>query len=144
MYRGEHFINIQNNKALDVFQNKDREGQKVIVWGKHNGWNQRWRVVYVDKSKKIGNKGWNATYGFHMNRPFFMRSRLPMRRVIECVSNAYLRHKRWYKNRRAQEWIFDGVSKTIQSYYWRNRAIEITSSGNSQTLRMNAVTSRWW
>jgi hypothetical protein len=79
-----------------------------------------------------------------MNRAFYIRSRMPMRRVVECVSNAYLRHKRWYKNRRAQEWIFDGKSKTVQSYYWRNRAIEITSNGNSQTLRMNSVTSRWW
>jgi hypothetical protein len=114
------------------------------MWNRHNGWNQRWRVVYTDKAKKIRTKGYNSRFGFHINRPFFIRSRMPMRRVIECISNAYIRTKRYYKNRRAQEWIFDGKSKTVQSYYWRNRAIEITSNGNSQTLRMNSVTSRWW
>jgi hypothetical protein len=77
-------------------------------------------------------------------RPFYIRSRMPMRRVIECVSNAYLRHKRWYKNRKAQHWVFNNVSKTIQGNYWKNRAIEITSNGKSQTLRMNTPNSRWW
>jgi hypothetical protein len=77
-------------------------------------------------------------------RPFYMRSRLPMKRVIECVSNAYLRHKRYAKGRMAQQWIFDGVSKTVQGWYWKNRAIEITSNGGSQTLRMNTPNSRWW
>jgi hypothetical protein len=77
-------------------------------------------------------------------RPFYVRSRMPMRRVVECVSNAYTRLKRYAKGRKAQQWVFDNKSKTLQSYYWRNRAVEITSSGNSSTLRMNSVTSRWW
>jgi hypothetical protein len=52
-YSGEHFVNfIKTNKALDVYQGKDVEGQQVIVWNKHNGWNQRWRVIYTDKSTK--------------------------------------------------------------------------------------------
>jgi hypothetical protein len=67
-----------------------------------------------------------------------------MKRVVECVSNAYIRLKRYAKGRKAQQWLFDNVSKTIQGNYWKNRAIEITSSGNSSTLRMNSVTSRWW
>jgi hypothetical protein len=144
LYQQEHFINIQNKKALDVYQNKDIEGQKVIVWRRHNGWNQRWRVVYLDKSKKIQGKGYSSRYGFHIMRPFYFRSRMTLKRVIECVSNAYVRHKRWYKNRKAQQWVFNNDSKTIQGWYWKNRAIEITSSGKSQTLRMNSPNSRWW
>jgi hypothetical protein len=79
-----------------------------------------------------------------MNRPFYFRSRMPMKRVIECVSNAYVRQKKYAKGRKAQQWIFDGRSKTIQGTYWKNRAIEITSNGGSSSLRMNTVTSRWW
>jgi hypothetical protein len=77
-------------------------------------------------------------------RPFYVRSRMPMRRVVECVSNAYTRLMRYAYGRKAQQWVFDIKSKTLQSYYWRNRAVEITSSGNSSTMRMNSVTSRWW
>jgi hypothetical protein len=52
-YSGEHFLNfVQTNKALDVYQNKDVEGQQVIVWKRHNGWNQRWRVIYTDQATK--------------------------------------------------------------------------------------------
>jgi hypothetical protein len=64
-------------------------------------------------------------------RPFYVRSRMGVRRVWECVSNAYVRHKRQVKNRKAQHWVFDQKSKTIQGNYWKNRAIEITSSGKS-------------
>ena len=78
------FINIRNNKALDVSGGKDVEGQSVIVWNKHNGKNQQWRVVYVDESEKIVTKGLNADFGMHCNRPFYLRSRLPMKRVAEC------------------------------------------------------------
>jgi hypothetical protein len=133
-----------NKKALDVYQNKDREGQKLIMWRRHNGWNQRWRIVYTDKASKIKGKGYNSRFGFHGMRPFYVRSRMPMQRVVECVSNAYIRLKRFARGRKAQQWVFDNRSKTIQSYYWRNRAVEITSNGGSSTLRMNTVTSRWW
>ena len=135
---------MQSKKAIDVFQNKDKEGQKVIMWKRHNGWNQRWRVVYQDKHTKIQSKGYNKKFGFHIMRPFYFRSRMPLRRVVECVSNAYLRHKRWYKNRKAQQWVFNNKNKTIEGWYWKNRAIEITSNGKSQTLRMNTPNARWW
>jgi hypothetical protein len=49
-YRGHHFINVQNKKALDVTGNKDQEGNNVQVYRKHNGRNQRWRILYVDQS----------------------------------------------------------------------------------------------
>jgi hypothetical protein len=115
------------------------------LWKRHNGWNQRWRVVYVDKSKKMLGKGkYNGRFGFHIMRPFVMRSRLGVRRVIECVSNAYLRSKKYYHNRKAQHFVFDNKSKTVQGWYWKNRAIEITSSGGSIQLRMNTPNSRWW
>jgi len=114
------------------------------MWNRHNGLNQRWRIIYQDKSTKIRGKGYNSRFGFHIRRPFYFRSRMPMKRVVECVSNAYLRHKRWAKGRKAQQWIFDNTSKTIQGWYWKNRAIEITSNGNSSTLRMNTPNSRWW
>jgi hypothetical protein len=47
-YQGEQFINVHNEKALDVSGGKDEEGRSVIVWKKHNGNNQKWTIVYLD------------------------------------------------------------------------------------------------
>jgi len=47
-YDNEHFVNIQNGKCLDVNGAKDEEGQPVIVWNKHGGANQRWKIKYLD------------------------------------------------------------------------------------------------
>jgi hypothetical protein len=100
-WRGQHFINFRNKKALDVYQNKDIEGQKVIVWKRHNGWNQRWRVVYVKNAKKERTSGFDKEYGFYIMRPFYFRSRLPMQRVMELVP-WYARLRRYYTGRRNQ------------------------------------------
>jgi hypothetical protein len=87
-YKDEYFFNPTNNKVLDVSGGKDEEGQAVIVWnrnGKQGGTvNQRWKIVYLDQAAKTRTKGFNKEFGFHINRPFYIRSRLPMKRVAEC------------------------------------------------------------
>jgi hypothetical protein len=104
LYRGENFVNIHNKKVLDVYQKKDIEGQKCIVYRRHNGWNQRWRVVYLDDKKnykKFRTSGFDKEYGFYINRPFYFRSRLPFQRVIELVPWD-VRIRRYYTGRRNQ------------------------------------------
>jgi hypothetical protein len=96
------FINLSNNKVLDVSGGRDAEGQAVIVWGRHGKPNQKWRVLYVDQAKPTQTKGLNEDFGMHCNRPFYLRSRMPMKRVAEChgANNIWLR--RWRKNTPAQ------------------------------------------
>jgi hypothetical protein len=69
----------------------------VVVHKRHNGLNQRWSIVYVDKKKAGPSKGINKNFGFHINRPFYIISRLPMRRVIEVVGgrNVVLRTRHY-------------------------------------------------
>jgi len=45
--RGEHVMNIRG-LAMDVSGGRDKEGQNVIVWKKHNGKNQKWNIIYKD------------------------------------------------------------------------------------------------
>jgi hypothetical protein len=128
-YQGEFFVNPTNNKVLDVQSSKDDEGQAVIVNNKNgnnkNNANQRWKIVYVDKADKNRTKGFNKEFGFHINRPFYIRSRMPMQRVIEChgANNVWL--KRWRKNVAAQQWYFDEVSKTLKNNYWKSHSLDI-------------------
>jgi hypothetical protein len=126
--------------------NKDKKKEEQPAYkATINAANQRWRVVYLDKATKVATEGLNADFGFFVNRPFYLRSRLPMQRVAEChgASNVYL--KRWRKNVNAQQWFFDPVAKVIRSNHWKNYIMNIPSNGNANDLRMtSSVTSRWW
>ena len=144
-YQGEFFVNPTDLRVLDVSGNKDEEGHEVIVSKKNGGANQRWDVIYLDKAKAVPTKGFSEEFGFHINRPFYFVSRLPMHRVAEChgANNIWL--KRYRKNVTAQQYYFDSVSKTLRSQQWKNYAMEIQSNGGSTNLRMTSgITSRWW
>jgi hypothetical protein len=99
-------VNPTNNKLLEVASSKDEEGAAVIVNNRNNNKannvNQRWKIVYLDKAEAIRTKGFNKEFGFHINRPFYLRSRMPMQRIAEChgANNVWL--KRWRKNVAAQ------------------------------------------
>jgi hypothetical protein len=124
-YDNNEFVNWSNNKRLDVRGGKDEEGNPVGVWGSNNSKAQKWNVIYVDEADKDRTKGLNSEFGFQINRPFYIRSRLPFQRVIEChgANNVWL--KRWRKNTTAQQWYFDEVSKTIKNNHWKSHSLDI-------------------
>jgi hypothetical protein len=142
------FVNPTNNKVLDVVSSKDEEGQTVIVNNKNgnnaNNANQRWKIIYLDKAEAIRTKGFNKEFGFHINRPFYIRSRMPMKRICEChgANNVWL--KRWRKNVAAQQWFFDEVSKTVKNNYWKSHSLDIQGNGASTNIRCTTTDSRWW
>jgi hypothetical protein len=57
-----------------------------------------WNVMYVDAAKKAPTKGLNKDFGFHINRPFYIVSKLPFNRVVECVGANNVMQKRWRNN----------------------------------------------
>jgi len=127
---------------LDVTGSRDAEGSPVGIANRTNGANQRWRVVYKDKST-TQTKGLDKDFGFEINRPFYIVSRLPTNRVLEYQSGHYLKIKQWVMNRRQQQWIFD-PSRTIRPVVQRGHAISIQSSGRSNNVRFEGPNSRWW
>jgi len=137
-------VNSQNKKALDVQGNKDAEGQKIIVHNKHNGANQRWKIIYTDKSDKPPTSGFIKEWGLYGNRPFFIRSRMPMKRVIEAHGANRLLINR-YKAKTTQKFYFNPVSKMIYSNHWKNYCMEITGKGEStKFLLTSTCNSKWW
>jgi hypothetical protein len=75
-------------------------------------------------SDKLGDEAYekkgqrDSDHNFLALEPFYFRSKLPMQRVVECVgaNNAVL--KKWYKNRKAQQWQFNPISKTLNNLNW--------------------------
>lgn len=78
---------------------RDEEGASVGVANRNNNANQRWKVVYSDKSV-TQTKGLDKDFGFEINRPFYIRSRLPSNRALEYQGGQYLRIRMWQMNRR--------------------------------------------
>lgn len=64
--------------------------------------------------------------------------------MIEChgANNVWL--KRWRNNVKAQQWYFDGVSKTIKNNNWKSHSLDIQSNGGSTNVRCTTTNSRWW
>jgi len=143
-YQNNQFINWSNNKVLDVRGGKDEEATPVQMWGNNGSKAQIWNVVYIDTADKDRTKGFNKDFGFHINRPFYLRSRMPMKRVAEChgANNVWL--KRWRKNTTAQQWYFDEVSKTLKNNYWKSHSLDIQGNGTSNNVRCTTTNSRWW
>jgi hypothetical protein len=84
-------------------------------------------------------------FGFVCDRPFYLRSRLPMKRVAEMHGNSNVWLKRWRKNAKPQQWRFDCKSKMVLNMHWKNYALEIQNNGRHSNLRTRANgTSRWW
>jgi hypothetical protein len=144
-YNNGYFTNIQDGRVFTVKDRKDIEAQPVHVEKRYGGRNaaQIWKVVYTNA---MGDEAYDKTgetdnqFGFKVNTPFLMRSRLPMQRVMECYGASYTSQKVYYKNRKAQLWTFDPVSKTIRNKNWTNYAWSVSSDW----LRCQPMNSRWF
>jgi hypothetical protein len=90
--------------------------------------------AYTNKGKL------NRDFGFYANEPFYFRSKLPMQRVAECVGASNVALKKWYKNRKAQQWRWDPVSKTIRNLNWTSYAFSMEGTN----LRCRSHNSRWF
>jgi hypothetical protein len=142
-YQSETFVNIRNKKLVSVKDFKDEEAQPIWAIDNKGNAGQRWRVVYVDNmgDQAYDKKGQRDNeFGFLALEVFYLRSRLPMQRVVECVgaNNAVI--KKWYKNRKAQQWRFDPVSKTVRNMNWTSYVF----SQEGANLRCRSMTSRWF
>jgi hypothetical protein len=116
------------------------------VWGKHNGLNQKWKIVYTKSLKALNTKGYNAEWGFHINRPFVLISQLPANRFLEMHGNTHLYITDPVNPpKKATQFTFDLVSKTIKNGQWKNYILNIQSNGASATAIMTTtINSRWW
>ena len=79
-------------------------------------------------------------FGFSINRPFYIKSRMPMGRVMEAISANNVTLKKYVKGRIAQQWVFDGISKTVKSVQWKSHSLD--KQGGNLTVR--PTSSRWW
>jgi hypothetical protein len=144
-YKGEKLVNLgPNGRVVTVKDNKDVEGQAVHVEKRNGSWSQRWRIVYAGKltgSDAYTKKGSMSKrgFGFRALEPFYLRSKMPMNRVAECVGANNIVLKKYAKGRKAQQFQFDPVSKTIKGMYWTSYGFSM----EGQNLRCRTLSSKW-
>jgi hypothetical protein len=119
----EHaFENIRNKKRLDVQNAKNVEGQNVDVQKANGSKAQEWNVEYANKAVKVKTEGM-SDYGFMINKPFYIKSRMTFGRVLWSTNGSDIRINRWLSKDDRQLWVFDNMSKTIKSKKWPNKSI---------------------
>jgi hypothetical protein len=87
------------------------------------------------KKGKLSKRG----FGFIALEPFYLRSKLPMQRVAECVGANNIVLKKWAKGRKAQQFRYDPVSKTVKGMYWTSYGFSMEGTN----LRCRTLTSKW-
>jgi len=95
--------------------------------------------VYVDEAAKIQSKGMNNEFGLFVNRPFYVVSKLPMKRCLGLNGNNVVLQTKQY-NRVTQQFFFDGETKTIKSNSQKDKSLH--STGGSVTIQR--TTNRWY
>jgi hypothetical protein len=126
---------------LDVKDGKDIESQPVIVGKKNSGANQRWKILYTDKAT-VAKKGLDDDFGFQINRPFYVMSRMPHGRALEA-SGSTVRINSWQMGRTVQQWVFT-EKRVISPVTRRTTAIEQPNGGRNNLRLYNSINSRWW
>jgi hypothetical protein len=66
------------------------------------------------------------------------------KRCNELVGAFHLRLKRCVKNRKEQQYYFDGATKTIKSERYKDRSLNIEANGGNKNFKMRGTNSRWW
>jgi hypothetical protein len=82
----------------------------------------------------------NSEYGFIVEEPFYLISQLPSRRHLQYVDDMATLRIKIPNGQIRQEFIFHGVSKTVQPYKL-NQAISIKSNGGAHNVGVAGVGS---
>jgi len=110
---------------MDVRGGRDSEGTNVQAWKKNGSKAQKWTIIYQDKAGRRKSRGVNKHFGFEINRPFYIRSRMPMQRVVECWGANNIILSDYKEGSRGQQFWFDEKTKTIVSQQWQDRSLNI-------------------
>jgi len=124
---------------LAVTGAKDEEGVYVIAYPKKNEASFKWSIKYLDTKANYTTSGLNKGRQLHINRPFYIQSKLWLERVITVYSskNLVIQSR---TDAPEQQWFFDQVSKTIKSVKFKDLSMDIRG-GNVYAYKTD---SRWY
>lgn len=131
--RGEHIINTKG-LAVDVSGSRDKDGQNVIVWKKHNGRNQKWNIVYINED--------SVQTGIIPDKPFRLVTKLRSGRVLTRTGNNVVIRSR--NDKEDQIFVLDSKTKNIVPTTNKKLSLDIGDFGKNRYLDwMSNKDSQW-
>jgi len=127
------------DKILNVEGAKDVEGTYVRSDAKKDTDSFKWAIRYIDKMNATRTKGFNKDRGLHINRPFYIQSKLWLERVISVYSSKNLVIQT-RKDKDHQRFFYDQASKTIKNVQFKDLSVDIRG-GNAYVYKTD---SRWY
>lgn len=119
---------------MDVSGGADRENQNVIVWGRHNGKNQQWDIVYADlPPPKID---------FKPGKPFIIINQMAGKRLLTLQGKNFVVQRR--NNSPEQLFKYDASSQTIRLFANQQDSIAIEQHGRSRNLISHKTDGAWY
>jgi hypothetical protein len=92
--------------------------------------------------KEPGKGELNHEYGFYVERPFYIISQCGEKRYMDVVDkNIVVKTANEYDS---QVWWFDQDSKTIRNNMFKDKSLDIQSSGSSNNLQLWATNGKWF
>jgi len=79
--------------------------------------------------------------GFRVDEPFYIQSRMPMKRVMGGTSWVYMQT---WTGAKTQQWKYDLTSKTIKSIQYPSYSLQIYNNGKGPYAQITTTNSRWW
>jgi hypothetical protein len=110
---------------LTVIDSKDEEGAEVGITKKTFTINQKWKVIYVQDALAAKTSGMYTPMGLHLGRPFVIRSRMPMQRVLDVDNGTNVYIKTHDRTLESQVWFLDAASKTIKNVKYKDKSLDI-------------------
>lgn len=101
-------------------------------------------MIYVDEAEAEQTTGLYKPFGIHLARPFYIRSRMPMQRVVEVIGGRNLVVSTLDRTKESQIFFLDPKSKTIKSVAEKESSIDIQRAGTSSNLQIWATNARWF
>lgn len=130
-YEGQHLLNLKNGKAIDVQGGQDKEQQKTVLWKKHGGANQKWKILYLDAKPT----------GFRAGKAFSIVSQLPSKRYLTFSGNNFVIKAK--QDSPQQLFMYDAKTKTIATYANQKKVFDIADEGKSRDLIAQDRNGRW-
>jgi hypothetical protein len=130
-------VNVGDGRVLTIKGGENKEAQPITAERFSGRSHQLWYIYYTDNMRdeayiKKGKR--DNDHNFIALEPFYLRSKLPMQRVAECVGASNITLKKWANNRKAQKFQFDPVSKTLRNMNWTSYAFSM--EGNNLRCRI--------
>jgi len=83
-----------------------------------------------------------GTFGFYVERPFYIVSEMPKHRQIDVIgNNMVIKTANGFDS---QKWFYDQKTRTVKNLKTPTKSLDIQNAGRSTNLQISNTNSGWF